>query len=147
MREPFWYHLRWVTGVHDSIIVSMVQNCVCPSPYDTELNEKSKEGVISVGQFCRKAENVIIKYKWIQSAYGLWGPSENRAILWMNMSEWKAKINSASAMGCITFTFTKPLKMDEWIYSRHRGWKGTYPCVPFILLLDVQKKVLVGIKF
>ncbi len=66
--------------------MSMVQNCVYPYPCDTKLNGQLKEGAISVteGKFCRNAENIIIEYKWIQSANGLWavwGPSENRAIL------------------------------------------------------------------
>ena len=53
-------------------LTSMVQNCVYLYPCDTKLNGQLKEGAISVGEFCRKAENVIIKYKWIQSANGLW---------------------------------------------------------------------------
>jgi hypothetical protein len=131
-------------------LASMVQNCVYPYPCDTKLNGQLKEGAIGVGEFCRNAENVIIQYKWIQSAnelWAVWGPSENRAILWMNMNEWKTKIDSASDIRFITFTLTKHWKMDEWIHSRHRGSKGTYPCIPLILLLDVRKKVLVGIRF
>jgi hypothetical protein len=69
------------------------------------------------------------------------------AILCMNLSEWKAKIDRESAMGCITFTLTKHLEMDDRIYSRRGGSKSTYPCIPFMLPLEVLKQVLVGIRF